>query len=169
MKKVLYLTVGFSALILAGAASAQFSDHRPPPQINFSRSPRTMAEEALNDSRKNKDEAPAFVVDDAEENYVTVVGNDGVEVIAVKAVAVEVPNAEVVEIQSVTEYEEVIKIPRKPKTIYDVIDANGDGLISKEEYDAFAQERTNKIYADMDENGDGLISSEEFNRYKARR
>lgn len=158
MKKVLYASVAISLLAGVGIANAQFADRRPPPQINFSRSPRTMAEEALNESRRNRPTPPtAFVADEVS------VQEESKEEQTNSAPLVEAQESQA---QTQPEYEEVIKIPRKKRDIFDIIDSNQDGFISKEEYDVFAQERTNKIFKDMDSQNNGMITREAFMEYR---
>jgi len=145
MTKILYISLSAGTLLLAGIGNtyAQFTDDMPPPQITFSRSPRSMAEEALDESRRNP---PAPTTDE--------------EPLTAPTPVTAAP--------SKVEYEEIAAVKPKPQSIYDVMDANHDGTVSKEEYDAFAKARADKIFKDMDSNHDGQISREEFEAYKTR-
>jgi hypothetical protein len=193
MKKILCLSVGFSVLAF-GIANAQFADHRPPPVINFSKSPRTMAEEALNDARQNgtlKRETviEETVVETEPSEFEAKIVESKVEKVYVVDIEPEVKSEEKTDVvvkstetetkttttttttyveQPQTEYVEYIKIPQKKIEVYDVIDTDKDGYISKEEYDDFAAKRATKIFEDMDNSGDGILTREEFNYYKRR-
>ena len=113
--------------------------------------PRLAAVDANQDIKVSKDELVAFVVKKAEEKIIEKAGR--LDTNGDKCLS-----------------KEELKGKNKTKVRFDDVDANKDGMLSKDEAVAFvqkkAEERATKLFQKMDKNGDGFITGDELKHPK---